>query len=135
MERNFFIDDIDDIDFDYAICSQTFNNPYTEKEDNLDIIFEAVSNLYKKCKKGVSFNFVTDKVQYKNNGVAYHSPEKIMSFAYSLTHSVIMDNSCMPYECTCTLLKDTASDKMVFDMFKENHSKEFKDKMFLITQK
>lgn len=132
---NFLTDDLEKYEFDYAVSSQTFNDLYSDAENNMDVIIDSIGRLFRHASKGVSFNFVTDRVQFRNEGVAYHSPIEILDFAYSLTNSVILDNSCMPYECTCILLKDSASDSLVFDMFRDKHRKEFDEGIFVVKKK
>jgi hypothetical protein len=134
-EMNYFFDSFDSFDFDYAVFSQTFNDPYSDQINNMPLIRESIGHTYQKAKKGVSFNFVTDKVQYKNEGVAYHNPEEVMQFAYGLSNCVFMDNGCMPYECTCTILKDKASDGLVYDSYKEKYKEEFVQNIFVAKPK
>ena len=133
---NYFSDELPvDLIFDYAVLSQTFNDLYTIENDNFEIIRNVISKLFASCRKGVSFNFFTNKVQYKKENTAYHSPERILSMAYELSNAVVLDNSCMPYECTCSILKDRASDGMIFDMFREKHAIEFADGTFVVNRK
>ena len=132
---NYFEDDLNSFEFDYAISSQTFNDPYSEDENNIELIKEIVEKLYSKAKRGISFNFVTDKVQFMKEGVAYHSPEEILRFAYSLSNCVFMDNGCMPYECTCTILKDSAYDGLIYDTFREKNKEEFAKEIFVVKPK
>ncbi len=136
LKRNFITDDISDLHFDYAVSSQTFTIVYTEKDQNYDVIYESVEKLFKQCRKGVSFNFFTDRGQFKRPGTAYHDPVKILEFAYSLSTNVVLDNSCFPYECTMTILKDNSCDNgMVFDRFMRIHQKEFDEGIFLVKRK
>ena len=134
--RNFMIEDISDLSFDYAVSSQAFTIQYREENNNYDLIFRALENLFRQCKIGMSFNFFSDKVDFYKSGTAYHNPVKILEFVYSLSANVILDNSCLPYECTITVFKDTqALDHMVFDRFKRLHQKEFESGIFVIKEK
>lgn len=132
---NFFEDDLGSFEFDYAISSQTFNDPYSDENNNMRLIKDTVRKLYNKAVKGVSFNFVTDKVQFMKEGVAYHNPEEILEFAYGLSNCVFLDNGCMPYECTCTILKDKASDGLIFDVYREKYKEEFRNSVFVVKTK
>ena len=118
---------------DYAISSQTFNDPFMDG-NNMEVIKDVMGRAFSICRKGISFNFVIDKVEFKNSNVAYHSPEEIMNWAYSLSHNVIMDNSCMPYECTCTILKDKV-DNSIFETYRNRHKQEFEDGVFIVRKK
>lgn len=122
-------------EYDYAVSSQNFNHPLTDGEDNLELIQDIIGRVYDRSSRGVSFNFVTDKVEFKNSDVAYHSIEDIIRFAYSKTNSVILDNTCMPFEATCVMLKDKATDGLVFDMFHKKHQHEFEDRTFVVVSK
>lgn len=137
IKRNFITEDITDLQFDYAVSSQTFTIQYTEEDNNYETIYGAVEKLFAQCKKGVSFNFFTDRGDFKRPGTAYHSPVKLLEFAYSLSNHVILDNGCFPYECTLTIIKDNAcrENGMVFDQFMRVHKKEFQDGIFTVNPK
>jgi len=134
LKRNFITDDISDLQFDYVVSSQTFTIPYTEANHNYPVIFESIQKLFQQCKKGVSFNFYTDKGQFQRPDMAYHDPVKILEIAYSLSTNVILDNSCFPFECTITILKDNERtiNGMLFDRFLRIHKKEFDDQIFVV---
>lgn len=93
--------------------------------------------LYDKCKQGVSFNFFTDKVQFKKEGTCYHSPAKLLDFAYSLSHNVYLDNGCMPFEATIAILKDNSRDQngMIFDRYCDHHRDYFDQGIFVVKRK
>lgn len=137
LRRNFMTDDMTDLEYDYAISSQTFTIPYTEEDHNYETVYTSVRKLFARCRKGVSFNFFTDRVDFKRSGTAYHSPVRLLEFAYSLSNNVVLDNSCFPYECTLTILKDNACEKngMVYDRFMRIHEKEFSDGTFVVNLK
>lgn len=134
--RNFMEDSLSDLEFDYAVSSQAFTIAYSETQENYTLIFKAVENLFRRCRIGVSFNFFSDYVDFKKEGTAYHNPLKMLEFAYSLSRNVILDNSCLPYECTITILKEVAAtDGMVFDRFKRLYKKEFDEGIFVVKEK
>lgn len=122
-------------EFDYAVSSQNFNQIMTDGSNNMELIQDVIGRAFDQCRKGVSFNFVTDRVQFKKHDVAYHSIMDIIMFAYSKTNSVILDNACMPFEATCVMLKDKATDGLAFDMFRKKHIKEFEDGIFMVIPK
>lgn len=122
-------------DFDYAVSSQTFNQPMTDGENNLELVQDIVGRTFDQCRIGCSFNFVTDRVQFKKQNVAYHSVEDIIRLAYSKTNSVVLDNSCMPFEATCTMLKDKATDGLVYDGFRKKHAEQFDNGTFVVINK
>lgn len=137
LKRNFITEDISDLQFDYAVSSQTFTICYSDGDDNYDVVEESIRKLFVQCRKGVSFNFFTDRGQFKRPGTAYHNPARLLEFAYQLTNAVILDNGCFPYECTITLLKETSCGQngMVFDRFMDAHRKEFEEGIFVVCRK
>lgn len=137
IKRNFITDDITDLQYDYAISSQTFTIPYTEADNNYETLFTSVEKLYAQCKKAVSFNFFTDRGRFRKPGTAYHSPVRLLEFACSLSNSIVLDNSCFPYECTLTIIKDNACKEngMIFDRFMRIHKKEFAEGIFVVNRK
>lgn len=137
IKRDFIIDEIGDLEFDYAVSSQTFTICYTEEAHNYETIYTSVRKLFEQCKKGVAFNFFTDRGDFKRPGTAYHSPVQLLEFAYSLSNNVILDNSCFPYECTLTFLKDNACGQngMIYDRFMRIHEKEFSNGIFVVHEK
>ena len=135
VKRNFFENDYEEYEFDYAVSSQTFNSLYSNKENNMDVIQKTMKYAFLKCKKGIAFNFVTNKVEYKKKNVAYHSVEELVSFSYSLSNSIVLDNSCMPFEATICILKDKSTDGLILDSFHEKHVREFKNGVFNVIKK
>ncbi|MCD8363571.1 MAG: class I SAM-dependent methyltransferase [Lachnospiraceae bacterium] len=137
LKRNFINEDLSNLQFDYAVSSQTFTIPYSDTNENYEVIFEAVERLFRQCRKGVSFNFFTDQGDYQRPDAAYHNPSRLLEFAYSLSNRVVLDNACFPYECTLTILKDTERKKngMVFDSFMDVHEKEFQEGIFVAREK
>lgn len=133
LKRNFFKDDLSDLVYDYAISSQAFNNPYSDEPNNMSIIKGFMKEMFDNCKKGIAFNFVIDRVEERRQGIAYHDPIEIMKYAYSFTNNVVMDNSCMPFECTCTMLKETANGK-IWKSFAEKHRQDFDGGLFVVRE-
>lgn len=134
--RNFMTDDIFDLSFDYAVASQAFTIPYGNENNNYGLVFDALEKLYQQCSIGISFNFFSDRVDFFKPETAYHNPVKMLDFAYSLSNNVILDNSCLPYECTITIFKEmTASNHMVFDRFCRLHQTEFESGLFVVKEK
>lgn len=137
VHRNFITDDISDLEFDYAVSSQTFTLCYSQSNDNYEVIFSSIRKLFEQCRKGVSFNFFTDQGQFRRKGTAYHNPAKILEFAYSLSNGIILDNSCFPYESTVTILKDVEcrENGMIFDRFMRRYRDLFETGIFVVNQK
>lgn len=136
IKRDLFLETVDDLDYDFAISSQAFNWKYNNCDDqNYEVIFTIIEKLFKKCREGVAFNFFSDKVEYMKNGTAYHNPGRMIEFAYSLSNNVLYDNSCMPYEPTLIILKDTSAYGGVYNTFRAKHLNDFKNNIFVIKEK
>lgn len=136
IKRNLRNDSIDDLVYDYAISSQAFTLDYNNDNEIYDYMFCCVKKLFENCRKGIAFNFYTDKGEYFKQGMAYHNPGKVLEFAYTLSKNVILDNGCFPYECTVTILKnENTKSNMLFESFVEIHKKEFDEGLFVIKEK
>ena len=48
-EMNYFFDSFDSFDFDYAVFSQTFNDPYSDQINNMSLIRESIGHTYQKA--------------------------------------------------------------------------------------
>lgn len=118
--------------YDYCVTSGIFNIS-NSNDDNAEsgYLYSVVRKMFESCSIAVSFNFVTDKVNYKNTGVSYYSPARILDFCYSLSRNIVFDNSCMPFEATVTVFKDDSFNKeRVFKSFERNHPQELQNGIF-----
>lgn len=121
----------------WGIASGIFNTPgHPGEYECYDFMLSTMERCYDLCSEGISFNFKTDRVDYKKEGVAYHSPLKILDWAYSLTRNVIFDNSYMPFEASITLFKnDSFGEEICFRSFMDEHSEEFKKGIFVVEKR
>lgn len=111
---------------DFCVASGIFNvfnyDNYSGDTDD-KFLRSVVGKMFALCKVGVSFNFITDKVDFKKKGITYYSPARILDFCYSMSCNVIYDNSCMPFEATVTIFKDDSfNETRVFNSFMRNHA-------------
>ena len=118
---------------EWGMASGIFNTPaYPDKNECYDFMLSTMKRCFDLCSIGVSFNFKTDQADYMKEMVAYHSPLKILEWAYSLTKNVVYDNSYMPFEATISLFKDDSfSEEMCFNNFMERHHIEFENGIFV----
>lgn len=108
--------------FDYCVLSGIFNSfndeGYGGGDAENEFLRRVVAKMFSLCKIGISFNFVTDKVDYKKKNVTYYSPAQILDFCYTLSRNILFDNTCMPFEATVTVFKDDSFDEnRVFNAF------------------
>ena len=81
--------------FDWAISSGVFNHILTHK-NNYKFIYAAMKKCYCIVNDGFSFDFISDKVDYRDGHIFYANPEKILEFAYSFSRRVILRSDYMP---------------------------------------
>lgn len=115
--------------YDFCVTSGIFNTfNYSDYDGDKDGAFlhSVVSKMFALCRIGISFNFVTDKVDFRNKGVTYYSPAEVLDFCYTLSRKVVYDNTCMPFEATVTVFKDDSyNEERVFHSFVQAHALEF----------
>lgn len=75
--------------FDYIVCSQVFNN-ILSYENNLEVAKEVISICYSKMNKGLAFDFLSDDVDYRDEGLCYYSANEVFSFCKSLSKRVCL---------------------------------------------
>jgi SAM-dependent methyltransferase len=67
-------------DFDYALMSGIFNNATANATDILKAVIAAV---FQRCTKGMAFNFISDRVNFRNPEMAYHDAVDVLQFCLS----------------------------------------------------
>lgn len=81
--------------FDYAFVSGTFNDKI---HGNYKFIENSL-NLFKQLNvKGIAFNCISDKVDFKEEHVFYSNPSRLLEICYKLSNKIILRNDYMPYE-------------------------------------
>lgn len=107
--------------FDFVIASGVFGQRVEASEDeNYIFIEKIISKAFNDSNEGVSFDFISDKVDYRTSVDDFHaSPSRILDIAYKFSKNVTLDNSVMPFEFTLTIKKDQSfsKDKTVFNSF------------------
>ncbi len=105
--------------FDYAIASGIFNFKLKD-EDNYVYVENVIKKTLEKCRDGLAFDFISDKVNFKQEGNFNNSPEKILSIAYKYSRNIILRNDYMPFEFSIFINKDDSfsNDDTVFNHYK-----------------
>ena len=108
FEKANILDDSFSVRADYVVSSGMFGfQLYDSFDRNCDYIREVVKKSLNLCRKGVAFDFLSDKVDYRAGNYQFHAPpEKMVEIAYSLSRRIILDNSAMPFEFTLSIFKD-----------------------------
>ncbi len=110
--------------FDYVLSSGAFNVKFSENESNEKFIFKMLEKSFFISNIAVAFNFLSDKVDYKQEHAFYASPERVLNFCYSLTRNLILKNTIFPFEFTIILYKDQSfeTNDSIFNEYKKGLS-------------
>lgn len=114
-----------DRSYDYVVASGIFGSKiFDEDEKNYLHIENVIKKSMDICKIGVSFDFLSDKTDFRNSETNFHaSPEKILQLAYKFSRNIILNNSVMPFEFCITIFKDDnfRKETTVFDRYFEKN--------------
>lgn len=100
-------DYISSIGVDHIVASGTFNIIEGDWDEHWNTIQILLNSLFNRCAKSLAVNFMTDQVDFVQDGAFHISPAKVMEFVqHSLSRRLIIDQSYMPYEFTLVVLKD-----------------------------
>lgn len=94
---------------DYSIASGIFNLKLQEG-DNYLFIEQVMRKVFRLCRVGFAFDFLSDKVDSRKENTFHSSPEHILAFAYNLSRNVILLNNYMPFEFSLFVFKDDSFD-------------------------
>lgn len=100
----------DEVQFDYAIASGTFNFKI-DGIDRYDYIHSCLKKMLELSSKAISVDLLTDRVDFFHDHNFNFSPMKILDIGYSLSKRVILNNSVFPFEFTVTIYKNDSFDK------------------------
>jgi hypothetical protein len=97
-----------DKSYDYIVCSGVFNLLYVENiEEHEQIVFNTLQQLFEKCNHSLSLDFMTDKVDFMQDGAYHQNISNLIAFAQkNLSKRIILNHSYMPYEFTITIFKN-----------------------------
>jgi SAM-dependent methyltransferase len=88
----------DDIpQFDYVLASGTFN---AKLENNVEFIESCMTRMAKIARKGIAFNFLSNKVDYQSDITFHADPSEILNLFYRFSKNVVLRNDYMPFEFT-----------------------------------
>ncbi len=90
---------------DYVVMCQVFNNRYSDS-DNTEVVKAVLSKAFTAARLGVSLDMLSTYVNYREEKMAYFSPEEMFGFAKSLTPYVRMQHDYAPHHFTLFLYRD-----------------------------
>jgi len=107
-EKFFGMDILDapqDMEFDYIISSQAFNNKFTYS-DNWEVVKEVLAKCFKIAKKGVAFDMMSSYVDFHEEHLYYFDPAKVFEFCKTLTKRVTLRHDYQLFEFCVYLYPD-----------------------------
>ena len=93
--------------YDWVIECGLFGLRQFDDDKMYEYIDETLRKALDLSEIGVSYNFMSDKVDYMTSDTDFHvSPEKILSIAYKYSRRIVLDNSILPFEYSITVWKN-----------------------------
>jgi cyclopropane fatty-acyl-phospholipid synthase-like methyltransferase len=110
-KANFYlINSVQDIkeNFDHIVAAGVFNMLYDKDiVKHKKIVFDTISYLFSITNKSLAVNFMTDQVDFIQEGAYHQNILEIYSFiTENLSKRLILDQSYMPYEYSVIIFKD-----------------------------
>lgn len=107
--------DLPDIECDFALVSGTFNVEYKES-DRYKLVDSYIKKAMENSRKGISFNFLSNRVNFFEEGLSYYDPTIILDMGYKYSRNLILTNNYLPFDFTITVFKDDSfDDKVIFN--------------------
>jgi SAM-dependent methyltransferase len=104
-EKDILAEEMDE-KFDYVFESGILNK---KNLDNCMYAKAIISKMYNLCTEGISFNVMTNYVDYREDYLFYYSPEKIFAFCKKLSKFVVLRHDYPLYEFTMYIYKNKRS--------------------------
>lgn len=94
--------------YDYIIAAGVFNIKYDpDTATHKTIVYDHLKHLLDKTNKVLSVNFMTDQVDFIQEGAYHQNVTELYEYAIqNLSKRVVIDQSYMPYEFTIHIFKD-----------------------------
>lgn len=107
--------------FDYIIESGIFNMKLKDM-DNYNFIEKSIRKAFELCNEAIAFNFLTERVNFKDDAFYYINPERVLEIAYRHSRRVILKSNYIPFDYTVIIYKDDSYDeKAIFNAYKNNY--------------
>jgi trans-aconitate methyltransferase len=99
--------------YDYILSSGAFNILYVpDRNEHRKIVFDTLAKLFSRTKKYLSVNFMTDQVDFQQEGAYHQNVMELYEFcSVNLSKRIVIDQSYMPFEFTITIWKDAGINK------------------------
>lgn len=93
-------------EFDIIIASGIFNFKMEGNNANQQFICDVIGKAFSMCREGISFDFLSNKVDYELAHTFHSDPCDILNLFYSYTRCIVLNNDVMPFEFTMAGYKD-----------------------------
>ena len=102
--------------YDYIYSSGTHN---TKISDNWKFVEKTFELFNGHAKLGFALNFLSDKVDFKEEGAFYYNPSRMLDIAYKYSNRIVLRNDYMPFEFTVFVdkRKDFDKDLVIYPEF------------------
>lgn len=91
--------------YDYVIESGIFNIKLKDM-DNYDFIETSIKKAFELCNEALAFNFITERVNFKDDDFYYINPEKVLEIAFRYSRKVVLKSDYLPFDYTVIIYKD-----------------------------
>lgn len=120
--EDFLAHDFGDKKFDIVVGSGIFNFKLADR-DNYEYINSILEKAFHLSKEGISFDFLSNKVEFEYELTFHSDPKIILDKAYNLSNNLILNNSYMPFEFAITIFKDISFEKKdtIFTRYKNEN--------------
>lgn len=100
--------------YDYLVFGGTFYHLVdTPKDEFAEYVKQMLSNAFKMCRRGISFNFITGFCEYFYDDLFYGNVDDVVSFvAKNLSRFFILDHGYPLYEFTMMVYKENYIEKL-----------------------
>jgi SAM-dependent methyltransferase len=107
--------------YDIVIISGLFNFKLADG-NNYSFINDVITKAFSVCNVGLAANFITDRVDRKDDIVFNSSPEKIVEITLKHTKNFALRNDYMPFEFSVFLNKDDSfsTSDAIFNSYKKD---------------
>ena len=95
----------DDMELDYIVSSQAFNNKFTHS-DNWEVMKLVLAKCCRIAKKGVAIDMMSTYVDFYEDHLYYFDPAKVFEFCKTLTKRVTIRHDYPLFEFTIYIYPD-----------------------------
>ncbi len=101
-EIDLLVDELPLFSVDYVISSGIFNRKIPQHSHFVE---QMISKMYSICKKGVAFNIMSKKADYKEETEFYADPGEILNYSLKLSRKVVLNHNYMSHDFTVYIYK------------------------------